>query len=164
MKKNSDKKFLEKKTFSDTKLNMLKRKRSPSSKSVKKYKITNNIDCANKVKKKIQNKKNQIVNKELNTISKNMKITNNAINNPNEFYVNFFNNIIQNSGYCTQDEEEIIKKRKKEKKLRINNSKVKINDINLSDRNNQPKNQIFLSTKKDIKIVREKLQLKTIRK
>ena len=47
--------------------------------------------------------------KKLNTISKNIENTNNAINNPNEFYMNFFNNIIKN-------ENDIVKAESKKEK------------------------------------------------
>ena len=54
--------------------------------------------------------------------------------------MNFFNNIIQR-GYCDLDEEEKIKNRKKEKthSLKSSNSGIKINEINLSARDEQSK-------------------------
>ena len=62
------------------------------------YRRTNNIysqrNSPVRSKKKIVNK--QFIGKRLNTISKNIKNANDVINNPNEFYMNFFNNIIQN--------------------------------------------------------------------
>ena len=79
--------------------------------------MKNSIDSPCKKKRKNQ-KKNQNLNKQLNTISKNIQKTNEAINNPNEFYINFFNNIIQRSGYGEQEEEgegEFELKGKKEK-------------------------------------------------
>ena len=48
----------------------------------------------NKIKRKFSKKKIIKVNKKLNAITKNIESTNNAINNPNEFYTNFFNNIL----------------------------------------------------------------------
>ena len=47
--------------------------------------------------------------KKLDTISKNIENTNNAINNPNKFYMNFFNNIIKN-------ENDIVKAESKKEK------------------------------------------------
>ena len=51
-----------------------------------------NSPIRNKIK--IVNKK-AFIGKRLNTISKNIQNANEVINNPNEFYMNFFNNIIQ---------------------------------------------------------------------
>jgi hypothetical protein len=69
------------------------------------------------------------------------------MNNPNEFYMNFFNNIIQRSGYCDQEDEEKIIKGKKEKKNSIpNHSGVKLKYINL----------ISIDKAKDMKFIRKK--------
>jgi len=139
IKKNSDIK-------SEIKFNEIKNKKFSSSKSIKKFKNTN-IDSVYKFNRKTYNKKNQQVNKELNTISQNIKNTNNAINNPNEFYMNFFNNIIQRSGYCDQEDEEKIIKGKKEKKISItNHSGIKHNYTIISARDKA----------KDMKFIRKK--------
>ena len=53
-----------------------------------------NISSPNKIKRKLTRKKLAKVKKKLYTITKNIENTNNAIKNPNEFYMNFFNNII----------------------------------------------------------------------
>jgi hypothetical protein len=73
------------------------------------------------------------MNKKLNTISKNIKTANESINNPNEFYMNFFNNIIQKSGLDDED-----KKSKKDKKnSNLKSSGSKFNYIQKSARENQ---------------------------
>ena len=53
-----------------------------------------NISSPNKIKRKLTRKKLAKVKKKLYTITKNIENTNNAIKNPNELYMNFFNNII----------------------------------------------------------------------
>ena len=83
--------------------------KSSSSKSIlelKSLKITN-IDNTNnnKAKKKLIRKKTLNLNKKLNTISKNIQNMSNSINNPNEFYMNFFNNIIQKENRSVYEEE-----------------------------------------------------------
>ena len=62
------------------------------------------------------------MNKNLNTITKNIKNANNAINNPNEFYMNFFSNIIQKDIDKTDED---IKKNKE----RYNSSKAKFYSV-----------------------------------
>ena len=64
----------------------------------------------------IRNKKNMIqkkafIGKRLNTISKNIKNANDVINNPNEFYMNFFNNIIQKQTNNQMDGDNIKNKK-----------------------------------------------------
>ena len=49
------------------------------------------------------------MNRKLNTISKNIENANNAINNPNEFYMNFFNNIIQDIDKTDNDSKKVKK-------------------------------------------------------
>ena len=49
------------------------------------------LDARKSIKKK---KKTEKINKQLNIISKNIETTSRSINNPEEFYMNFFNNII----------------------------------------------------------------------
>ena len=56
--------------------------------------LRSNFYSPRKTKRKLSKKKLIKVNKKLNTITKNIENTNNAINNPNEFYSNFFNNIL----------------------------------------------------------------------
>ena len=106
---NNTLKFETKKSLSTNKLTEIKTLLS------KNNKMKNSIDSPCKIKRK-NPKKNQNLNKLLNTISKNIQKTNEAINNPNKFYINFFNNIIQHSGYAEQEEEsEFELKSKKEK-------------------------------------------------
>ena len=62
-----------------------------------------------KIKRKITKKKLVKVNRKLNTISKNIENANNAINNPNEFYMNFFNNIIQDIDKTDNDSKKVKK-------------------------------------------------------
>jgi hypothetical protein len=95
---NNTLKFESKKSLSTNKLTEIKTLLS------KNIKMKNSIDSPCKIKRK-NPKKNQNLNKQLNTISKNIQKTNEAINNPNEFYINFFNNIIQRSGYGEPEEE-----------------------------------------------------------
>ena len=73
-----------------------------------------NISIPRRTKRKLSKKKLIKVNKKLYTISKNIESANNAINNPNEFYMNFFNNIIQKDIDKTGDNS------KKEKKKSLN--------------------------------------------
>ena len=64
-------------------------------------------------KKKQLNKKS-LIGIKLNVISKNIQNANEAINNPNEFYINFFNNIIQKeSSVNINEDNEKIKKNTK---------------------------------------------------
>ena len=83
-------------------------------KSLKLTKIYN----ANKSKKKLITKKSLNLNKKLNTISKNIKNMSNSINNPNEFYMNFFNNILQKENHSSYEEE-------KEEKFKKDYSPIK---------------------------------------
>ena len=89
--------------------------KSSSTKSLvklKSLKITNS-DKENKQKKKLVRKKTLNLNKKLNTISKNIKNMSNSINNPKEFYMNFFNNILQkeNRSVYEEEKEEKIKRK-----------------------------------------------------
>ena len=132
--KNTNNKNKTKKSLSITKLAEIKRKNMLSSETIlnsKTMKLTH-INATPKPKKKSLNKKNQNMNKKLNTISKNIKRANDSINNPNEFYMNFFNNIIQKSGLDDDD-----KKSKKEKKNNVKLSGSKFNFIQKSARENQ---------------------------
>jgi hypothetical protein len=98
--------------------------KSSSSKSIIKLKtlkitnIDNNNNNNNKLKKKLVRKKTLNLNKKLNTITKNIKNMSNSINNPNEFYMNFFNNIIQkeNRSIYEEDKEEKFKRNSPPKK------------------------------------------------
>ena len=73
---------------------------SPSKKNSL-YRISN-ICSPTRLRRKI-NKKKLMVAQKLNAISKNIENANNAINNPNEFYLNLFTNIIRKK---TQTENE----------------------------------------------------------
>ena len=75
-----------------------------------------NIYSPNKIRRKLTKKKLIKVNKKLNTITKNIENTNNAINNPNEFYMNFFNNIIKKNSIINIVDEPKKEKEKKESK------------------------------------------------
>jgi hypothetical protein len=81
-----------------------------------------NINIQKRVKRKYTKKKLIQVYKKLDTISKNIENANNAINNPNEFYMNFFNNIIKNET-CDND---IIKEELKKEKA--SNTLVSLNN------------------------------------
>lgn len=61
-------------------------------------------DSPNKVKRKISKSKLVKVKKKLSVITRNIKSTNNAINNPNEFYMNFFNDIIRKKSIVIENE------------------------------------------------------------
>ena len=74
------------------------------------------------------------VNKKLNIISQNIKGANKNINNPNEFYMDFFNNIIKQKTFGGFN---------LEKKNNIENSKDKTNNLNSLRKNSlSPKKQI----------------------
>ena len=75
-----------------------------------------------KIKRRFTKKKLIQVYKKLDTISKNIENTNNAINNPNEFYMNFFNNIIKNKTF----DNDIIKEEPKKEK--VSNTFISINN------------------------------------
>ena len=135
---------ISRKSNNEIKLNNEKKIRFPSSQKIKKVDLLK-IEPINMFKRKTYKKKNQIVNKELNAITKNIKNTNNAINNPNEFYMNFFNNIIQCSGYCDPEEDENIKG-KIFSKINVS-SGVKPKEINLSAGNDESKPQFFFNEK-----------------
>ena len=95
--------------------------KSSSSQSIVKLgslRITNVDNTNNKLKKKLVRKKTLKLNKKLNAISKNIRNMSNSINNPNEFYMNFFNSIIQKKNRSTLEEE-------KDEKIKRNYSPVK---------------------------------------
>jgi hypothetical protein len=74
-------------------------------------------------KKKIINKKS-LIGKKLNVISKNIQNAKEAINNPNEFYMNFFSNILKKETGICSNLGEISKSRKSNNKLMKINSSV----------------------------------------
>jgi hypothetical protein len=82
------------------------------------YKLKGGGDSPNKSKRKISKKKLVKVKKKLSVISKNIENTNNAINNPNEFYMNFFNDIIRKETFVIKNDED--KDEKKEPNLSNN--------------------------------------------
>jgi hypothetical protein len=59
-----------------------------------------------KVRKKTTKKKPEKINKQLNLISKNIEITSKNINNPEEFYMDFFTNIIANKTKSDKGDEQ----------------------------------------------------------
>ena len=110
-----------------------------SSKSILKFetfKITNIEQTNHKSKKKLVRKKTLNLNKKLNTISKNIKNMSNSINNPNEFYMNFFNNILQKENKSVYEEE-------REPKSKRNDTPIKDNMPFLSERESQKILDIF---------------------
>ena len=82
-----------------------------------------NSPIRNKIK--IVNKK-AFIGKRLNTISKNIQNANEVINNPNEFYMNFFNNIIQKQSYSNN------KTTNKENDSRIKKNNPALSGFNVS--------------------------------
>jgi hypothetical protein len=132
--KNTNNKNKTKKSLSITKLAEIKRKNMLSSETIlnsKTMKLTH-INATPKPKKKSLNKKNQNMNKKLNTISKNIKRANDSINNPNEFYMNFFNNIIAKESKSINGEEN-REKFKSSKILKIySSSKLKETQLSKS--------------------------------
>ena len=70
-------------------------------------------------KKKIINSNNRkaVIGQKLNAISKNIQNANEAIHNPNEFYMNFFNNIIKNESSANMNEKSDFKKFRSSKLL-----------------------------------------------
>ena len=69
-----------------------------------------NVNSSNKIKRKYTKKKLIKVNQKLVAIRKNIQNTNNAINNPMKFYMNFFHDIIKNKSSDNDNKEEEIKK------------------------------------------------------
>ena len=67
-------------------------------------------DTPNKLKRKLTKKKLVKVKKKLSVITENIKNTINAINNPNEFYMNFFNNIIKKETFDIPNDDKDKKK------------------------------------------------------
>ena len=76
----------------------------------------NNMITQNKNKKKVTNEK-ALIGKRLNAISKNIQNAKEAISNPNEFYVNLFNDIIQRESTFNINPDD-----EKEKVNKINNN------------------------------------------
>ena len=68
------------------------------------------VGSTNKIKRKLTKKKLLKVNKKLVTIRQNIQNTNNAINNPMEFYMNFFNDIIKKESPDIINNEEVEQK------------------------------------------------------
>ena len=58
------------------------------------------------MRRKLSKKKLVKVKQKLKSISKNIQSTNNAINNPNEFYMNFFNKIMNKKSFGVVNEED----------------------------------------------------------
>lgn len=80
------------------------------------------IDSPNKVKRKISKSKLVKVKKKLSVITRNIQNTNKAINNPNEFYMNFFNDIIQKKTFGITNE--IDKEKNKDQDLSHNSNSL----------------------------------------
>ena len=137
----------ERKSFSSNKIPEITNKKFCSSQNIdgkNLLKISNHVSSKNR--RKLSNKKNH-VNKMLNAISKNIQKTNESINNPNEFYMNFFNDIIQKSGYG--EENEII--RDKEKKNNILTFFSGVNkEMNSNEKNEQQKSKLLSKSILDI--------------
>ena len=137
------------KSLSTNKLIELKDNKFFSSNNINNILDIKKVISPNLFKRKLHNKKNKNVKKKLNTITKNIEKTNEAINHPNEFYMNFFNNIIQQIGYKEQDDEINDKREKKYNKLKIyfenkiNNNK----DISLDQKINTSKKNISFDFK-----------------
>jgi len=80
------------------------------------------IDSPNKVKRKISKSKLVKVKKKLSVITRNIQNTNKAINNPKEFYMNFFNDIIQKKTFGITNE--IDKEKNKDQDLSNNSNSL----------------------------------------
>ena len=80
------------------------------------------IDSPNKVKRKISKSKLVKVKRKLSVITRNIQNTNKAINNPNEFYMNFFNDIIQKKTFGITNE--IDKEKNKDQDLSHNSNSL----------------------------------------
>lgn len=96
---------------------------------------------SNKFKWKSSKKKKYsklVVNKKLNIISKNIKVANKNINNPNEFYMDFFNNIIKKNSSIDFNLDN------KNNNI-INNSKEKVKIANILRKNSQSPKKLFNS-------------------
>ena len=80
------------------------------------------IDSPNKAKRKISKSKLVKVKKKLSVITRNIQNTNNIINNPNEFYMNFFNDIIKNKSFAIKKDDD--KEKNKEQNLSNNSNSL----------------------------------------
>ena len=67
---------------------------------------TSKINSPSKMRRKLSKKKLVKVKQKLKSISKNIQSTNNAINNPNEFYMNFFNKIMNKKSFGVVNEKD----------------------------------------------------------
>ena len=96
--------------------------------------LNNNL-TQNKSKKKVINKK-LLIGKKLSVIIKNIKNAKEAISNPNEFYVNLFNNIIQkeSAANISQIQDDDGKQKRRNSVLSFRN--LSSNDDNLLSINN----------------------------
>ena len=83
--------------------------------SIKNSRKFRGSEAQNKIKRKISKKQLVKVKKKLSVITQNIQNTNKAINNPNEFYMNFFNNIIQKETFDVANDDD--KDEKKEENL-----------------------------------------------
>ena len=86
-----------------------------------------NICSPTRIRRKTTKHKS-LVDKQLNTISKNIENANNVINNPNEFYLNLFTNLIRKKSKGNEEDDE-EKEKEKEKK---SENFIKILNDNLS--------------------------------
>ena len=92
---NASDSFKSKKISNNKLIDIKKLKKFLSSQNVNNsFKFNSPFNEENKTKKKFVKKKSSNLNKKLNIISNNIINTSKIINNPEEFYTNFFNNII----------------------------------------------------------------------
>ena len=79
-------------------------------KSHRDYYMNNSLLSPIRNRKKIINKK-ALIGQKLNVISKNIQNANEVIHNPNEFYMNFFNNILQKESFINNEGDDVKSKR-----------------------------------------------------
>ena len=99
-------------------------------------KIKSPIIEPRKSKKKLSKKKPVKINQQLNIISKNIETTSKNINNPGEFYIDFFKNIIAKESRSINGEIEEDNNNKKTNILKLYSGGIKHRDSRLSGKSN----------------------------
>ena len=129
-------KSLDKKTEHSKKSNsiLLESKNNIFSRFKKSENRITNICSPTRIRRKITKKRTNF-DVQLNTISKNIKNANNAINNPNEFYLNLFNNIIKKESKIENENKSNEEEEKEEKGKKSGKNLLKIFNNNLSLKN-----------------------------
>ena len=104
---------------------------------IKKFKSSNIEE--NKIKKKKTKNESKSINKKLNIISNNIKNSSRIINNPMEFYMDFFNNIIRKESHSNIEEPDV----EKDNNIRYIKAKSKSGELNISLKSHQIEKKII---------------------